>query len=225
MNENYTYNPLANDLMSDFDRAYAEFRNTLAQQFDEYEDQLYRMDGEKQRLQKQIDSNVQANLIMEAMLPTLSELYNQVMEIEDVGILQDIVNDRFRVLAQKLGKLGIEWQMHKRGDAFDPEMPLDDSGSIVETNDPALNGKVARCNQIGCIIKGDERSRIYESIDIYKYVEPVQKEEPEKDHEENIPVSDVSEAKPSTDENKPAMPTENDRPASEETALTYKQEG
>ena len=168
---NYTHNPEAEILISDLQDNYGKFINYLAEQFNEYEEQLYEVERKKNDLQNQVDTNVQADAIMNAILPLLSDIYNQIMDIKtekDIEVLQKIVDSRFDTLIEKLGKTGIVLQMHKRGDAIDSQMPMDD-GAVFETNNPELDGKVARCNRIGCIIKDNESTRILESVNFYQY--------------------------------------------------------
>lgn len=187
---NYKHNPEAELVISDLQNNYANFINDLAEQFNEYEEQLYEADRKKNELQNQVDSNVQADAIMNAILPLLSDIYNQTMDIKtekDIEILQKIVDSHFDTIIEKLGKIGIVLQMHKRGDAIDPQMIMDD-GAVFETNRPELDGKVANCNRIGCIIKGNESTRILESVNIYQYKDaPAEISPDDSSTEQNIP--------------------------------------
>ncbi len=149
-------------LFSEFNSEYNNLKQMIEEEFKDYEYTLNQFRKEANN-HKNI---VKPRNIMEAMLPILSDIINDVLDSEDLNNLKKIIEHRYNQLYRALSMQGVELKMHKRGESIASDEKADAKGT--PTPNPALNQKVARSNKIGCVIRGEERP-ILEEIEIYVF--------------------------------------------------------
>ncbi|MBE6635979.1 MAG: hypothetical protein E7617_07275 [Ruminococcaceae bacterium] len=114
-------------------------------------------------------NKIQARDVINALLPALSDIKNDVADADDLESLKELISVRFTQLFGELYMAGIILKEHKRNADFSDSEAL--KAVCKMTSDPSLNHKIARSQKMGCVIRGEEDDPILECVEIYIYDE------------------------------------------------------
>ncbi len=109
-------------------------------------------------------NKIQAREVLEAVLPYISDLLNDLGAERDIADFRVISDLRFEELVRDLGNIGITVKAHREGEEVDPSYIC--NLRSVPTDDASKNGKVAKCTLMGCEF-GDGTDPILEGLDVY----------------------------------------------------------
>ena len=151
-------------LFKAFEEAYKELKNSISEEFNDMEDELAHEKKQADKYRKK----VQVRDVMDAILPILSDIRNDVLDNTDLNELKEIIQIRFEQLFNAFKNTGIMIQMHERNQTVDLD---EEPGNItnIPITDPSLNQKVARSNKMGCVIEGEENNPILETYEMYVF--------------------------------------------------------
>ena len=190
-----------------FDEQYDALKKRLEEEIISYKD-MY--EGAKSKASA-LEGRVNVRDVMQALLPILTSIYNEVMDNGDLEDMRRTVQKQMSRLTRQLGKAGVELKYHERGDKFRDGDTI--STISVPTWDRSAHGTVKSCYTMGCVIRGEENNPLIEEAEIYEYdrsMRPPVEEKPET--VEAVTVENPYEQEnsaPVTDEN----PYEQENPA------------
>ena len=159
-----------------FDEQYDALKKRLEEEIISYKD-MY--EGAKSKASA-LEGRVNVRDVMQALLPILTSIYNEVMDNGDLEDMRRTVQKQMSRLTRQLGKAGVELKYHERGDKFRDGDTI--STISVPTWDRSAHGTVKSCYTMGCVIRGEENNPLIEEAEIYEYdrsMRPPVEEKPE----------------------------------------------
>ena len=160
---NYEEEYSIQDVLDDFDKYCSTMKRDLEDTFDALKGDLKTAKSQLNRK----NNDVQASSIMGIVVPLLSDLWNEVLDTDDVDIIRETFAIKYRYLKNRLSDIGVELNYHERGE----KIALEDKvrGVSVPIGDPTQDQTCCRCVSMGWTVKGSERMPTLEEIKAYKY--------------------------------------------------------
>lgn len=159
-------NDTVDQIFRDFDDAYKALRKSIVHELTTDYKQMYFYEKNQSDIYK---NKIQVRDVMGEILPIISEIKNDVIDITDLDELKSVIRSRYKQLFAAFLRAGIEIKAHERSQEIDPNESESINGSGKQTTDPSLHQKVARSNKMGCVIKGEEDNPIFEEVEIYVF--------------------------------------------------------